>query len=278
MKKVVKHKLQSENEIALDFAQKVYIKFKDVIKAIVLFGSVAKKEETIKSDIDIIIFIDDCVINWDQELIAWYREELSKLLLKQPYNERLHINTVTLSVFWEELKSGEPLIINVLRYGEVLIDVGGFFDPLKVLLAKGKIKPTPEAVFTAMERAENSLMNSRKHILDAVEGFYWAMVDAAHALLMAEKITPQSPNFLSDLLIEQYVNTRRLDKKYVTWFKEVQDLAKKISYGDVRALDAHTIEDLHIKSEKFVATLRELTRILIRNEKIIKPEFKTISS
>ena len=202
MKKVVKHKLQSENEIALDFAQKVYIKFKDVIKAIVLFGSVAKKEETIKSDIDIIIFIDDCVINWDQELIAWYREELSKLLLKQPYNERLHINTVTLSVFWEELKSGEPLIINVLRYGEVLIDVGGFFDPLKVLLAKGKIKPTPEAVFTAMERAENSLMNSRKHILDAVEGFYWAMVDAAHALLMAEKITPQSPNFLSDLLIE----------------------------------------------------------------------------
>lgn len=277
MKKAVKHKPVSESEIALDFAQKAYTKFRDIVKAIVLFGSVAKREQTDNSDIDVIIFIDDCTVNWDQELIAWYREELSRLLLKQPYNERLHVNTVTLSVFWEELKAGEPLIINVLRYGEVLIDVGGFFDPLKVLLAKGKIKPSPEAVFNAMERAENSLLGSKKHILDAVEGFYWAMVDAAHAALMAERITPPSPNFLTDLLTEHYVNNRRLDKKFVTWFKEIQDLAKQISHGDIRALDAHTIEDIHVKSEKFVATLRELTKILIRNEKIIRPEFKTIS-
>ena len=37
----------------------------------------------------------------------------------------------------EEVRAGEPAVINMLRYGETLVDHGGFFNPLKVLLAKG---------------------------------------------------------------------------------------------------------------------------------------------
>src|SRR3989339_1263766 len=198
-------KLITDYQIAYDFAAKCYKKFRDVIKAIALFGSVPKKEATEKSDIDMIIIIDDCTINWDDELIAWYREELAKLLIAQNYKKEIHINTVTLTAFWDEVRAGEPLVINVLRYGEPLIDLGGFFDPLKVLLAKGKIRPSPEAIFTTMQRSGQHLIRANSNILNSIEGFYWAMVDASHAALMAINVIPPSPEHIADLLNETFV-------------------------------------------------------------------------
>ena len=159
-------------EIALDFATQTYKQFSEIIKTIVLFGSVSKQEAQKKSDIDIIILIDDCTIEWDQELISWYRTELAKLISKQRYKDKIHINTITLSTFWEELRAGEPLIINILRYGQTLIDFGGFFEPLKILLAKGRIRSTPEAVFTTMKRAPEHLIRSNASLLGTIEGFY----------------------------------------------------------------------------------------------------------
>src|SRR3990167_1526954 len=111
--------------------------------------------------IDIIIFVDDATIQWDDELIAWYREELQKIVANNKNRDKLHINTVTLTVFWDEFKSGEPVAINIVRYGKALIDFGGFFEPLKILLAKGKIKPSAEAVYNALRRAPFHLSRAK---------------------------------------------------------------------------------------------------------------------
>src|SRR3989344_2961784 len=219
VKKEVKIKLESDKDIALDFAGKVYQKFRDVVKAIAMFGSVPKNEAVPKSDVDIVIIIDDCTVNWDEELIAWYREELAKLMAAHKYKKELHVNTVTLTAFWEEVRAGEPLVINVLRYGEPLIDIGGFFDPLKVLLAKGKIRPSPEAIFTTMERSGQHLIRANSNILNSIEGFYWAMVDASHAALMATNVIPPSPEHIAEMLNETFVKEDTLDKKFVEWYE-----------------------------------------------------------
>ena len=107
--------LKTENEIAMDFAVKVSQKFNKIIKSVVLFGSTAKKDQTVGSDIDIVIIIDDASLAWDQELIAWYREELEKIIQRNPYKKSLHINTVKLSTWWEDLMKGDPTIINIIR-------------------------------------------------------------------------------------------------------------------------------------------------------------------
>ena len=146
--------------IAYDFATSTYKKFQQIIKSIVIFGSAAKDKKN-PNDIDIIIFLDDATIQWDEELIAWYREELTKIISKNPHKNRLHINTVTLSTFWEEFKNGEPVAINIVRYGKSLIDFGGFFEPLKMLLAKGKVKPSPEAIYNALRRAPHHLQRAK---------------------------------------------------------------------------------------------------------------------
>ena len=276
-KKIAVDKIEHERyDIAYDFATKVYKNFKEVVKSVVLFGSVPKKEAKAKSDIDLIVIIDDCTIEWDQELIAWYREELAKLIAKEKYAKDLHVNTVTLSTFWEELKAGEPLVINVLRYGEALIDFGGFFNPLKILLAKGRIRPSPEAVFTTMKRAPDHLGRARGAILGSVEGFYWATVDAAHAALMAVNEIPPSPEHVSEMLNEKFVNKKMLNKKYVDYYEEIRKIAKEIIHGDVTEVDGRKVDDLKNKAEEFVKVLRDLTMILIKHEKIIRVEKKFI--
>ena len=66
--------------------------------------------------------------------MAWYREELGKIITGNPYRKSLHVNTVKLSTWWDDMMKGDPVVINVLRYGDALIDFGGFFNPLKILL------------------------------------------------------------------------------------------------------------------------------------------------
>lgn len=275
-KKEVKDSLSTDYQIAYDFATKCYKKFRDIIKAIILFGSVPKKEATEKSDIDLVIIIDDCTVNWDEELIAWYREELARLLQSQNYKKEIHINTVTLTAFWEEVRAGEPLIINVIRYGEPLIDLGGFFDPLKILLAKGKIRPSPEAIFTTMERSGAHLGRANISLLNSVEGFYWAMVDASHAALMSKHITPPSPELIPELLKSTFVDKKILDKEYLDWFIETRKKAKAVLHGDIKKLSGKELEELQKKSENFVLRLNDLTKIFIKNEKIIRTEYKKV--
>ena len=267
-------KLQDEYEIAYDFATKAYKKFNEIIKSIVLFGSTAKQQQGPKSDIDIIIIVDDASIQWDQELIAWYREELGKIIATQKYKKELHINTVTLSVFWEELKNGEPVIINVLRYGQALIDFAGFFDPLKALLAKRKIRPTAEAIYTTLKRAPIHESRAKISVLNSIEGLYWAMVDSSHAALMAANQIPPSPEHIGEMLNELFVKKKKLDKKYITWYNEMYKLAHDIFHGDVNKIRG-TDYDLHAyRVDDFIKKMTDLTGKLIGSEKIIRIEEK----
>jgi len=203
-------KLKTERDIAMDFAVKAYKKFDKLIKSIVLFGSVAKRKIDSGSDIDIILILDDASVKWDQELTAWYRQELEGIMKVNPYKVDLHINTVKLTTWWSDLLRGDPVVLNILRYGEAMIDMAGFFNPLKYLLLEGKIKPTPEAIYSCLQRAPIHIARSRAAELGAVEGLYWSMVDSAHAALIAANVVPPSPEHIARELVENFVNQKRL--------------------------------------------------------------------
>ncbi len=257
-------KLVKERDIAMDFAGKVYKKFNEMIKSVVLFGSSAKQVSTSDSDVDIIIIIDDVAIQWDNELVAWYREELAKLIKQNPYKKSLHINTVKLSTWWQDLIRGDPIVVNILRYGDALIDFGGFFNPLKVLLKNGKIKSTPEAIYTLLQRAPTHLARANAALLGVVDGLYWACVDSAHAAIIAADITPASPEHISDVLKENFVNKKMLKDKFVNYYVEIHNLAKQIVHGKKVEIDGKYLDELRTKSEEFVSEMGELVDDLIK--------------
>lgn len=262
-KEVPSLKLKTEHDIAMDFAVKVYKKFDKMIKSIALFGSVAKQSAGPGSDIDIIIIIDDVSVKWDQELIAWYREELEKIIKSNPYKQSLHINTVKLSTWWEDLIRGDPTVINVLRYGEVMLDYGGFFEPLKYLLLEGKIKPSPEAIYVSLQRAPMNYTRSKQAQLSAVEGLFWAMVDSAHAALIAVNVLPPSPEHLALDLKEQFVSRGALKMKYVEWYRDLLVLHKKISHGQMTDLKGVEIDQWQERTREFLEVMTNLVRDIV---------------
>ena len=256
-------KLRKETDIAMDFATKIFKKFNKMVKSVILFGSTARQESVTGSDIDIIIILDDVTINWDQELIAWYRQELDKMLRINPYQKSLHINTVKLSTWWEDLMRGDPVVINILRYGEAMIDLAGFFEPLKYLLVKGKIKSTPEAIYSALQRAPVHIARSKFAELNAIEGLYWAMVDSAHAALIAANVPPASPEHVPADLKEIFVDTGRLKMKYVIWYRDLLMLHKKIAHGQLKNLRGIEIDMWQDRAEEFLEVMAKLVKDLI---------------
>ncbi len=264
LKQIPTLKLSNEHDIALDFATKAYKKFDKIIKSVILFGSSAKKTAVAGSDIDIIIIIDDVSIRWDQELIAWYREELEKVIKANPYSKELHINTVKLSTWWQDLMRGDPIVINVLRYGEAMIDMAGFFEPQKYLLLTGKIKSTPESIYSLLERAPTHLARSKASELGAIEGLYWCMVDAAHAALIAARVVPPSPEHVSVDLKEVFVDSKKLDSKYVGWYNELHVLHKKIMQGEIRDLKGAEIDVWQARTEDFLSTMVRIVKEIVQ--------------
>jgi len=256
--------LKTESEIAMDFATRVYKKFNKMIKSVILFGSSVKQTSTTGSDIDIIIILDDVSINWDQELIAWYREELDKLLRRNPYQKSLHINTIKLSTWWEDLMRGDPVVINVLRHGEAMIDLAGFFEPLKYLLIKGKIKSTPEAIYNCLQRAPQHILRSKVAELNSIEGLYWAMVDSAHAALIAADVPPASPEHVSIDLKDTFVNTGKLKMKYVLWYRDLLLLHKKITHGEINDLKGVEIDQWQERTTEFMKVMAQLVNEIIK--------------
>ena len=121
-----------DRDLARKFAKIVNAELGDLVSALVLFGSAARGSSNKSSDIDILIVTDDVHINMNKELVETYRIIIQKAVAKvNP--DRLHIQTLPLTTFWEYVRAGDPVAVNILRDGIALIDKG-FFDPLQLLL------------------------------------------------------------------------------------------------------------------------------------------------
>jgi len=256
-------KLKTDRDIALDFAQKIYQKFDKIIKSIILFGSTAKNTRTVGSDIDIVVIVDDAMIKFDEQLIAWYREELGTIVQLNPYKSELHINTIKLTTWWNDLNRGDPTILNIIRYGEAIIDFGGFFNPQKILLEQGRIKLTPESIYTALNRVPEHITRSKRAEIGAIEGCFWAMLDASQAALMAIKVLPPSPEHVPLLLKTNFVDKGLLKMKYVDWYRDLFELHKKIFHGDLNDLKGEIIDGWQGRSVEYFKVILKIIEQVI---------------
>ena len=84
------------------------------------------------------------------------------------------------------------------------------------------------------------------------------MVDSSQAALIAEKVAPASPEHISNDLKEIFVNTRRLNMKYVVWYRDLLVLHKKISHGEITDLKGVVIDDWQEKAKEFMNVMADL--------------------
>lgn len=255
-------KFANDQDIAVDFANKVYKHIGKPIKSIILFGSSAKGVSSQQSDIDIAIVIDDASIQWDDELISWYREEIGKLIKANPYVKSLHINTVRLTTWWNELIKGEPVVLNIIRWGVPLIDFGGFFTPLKSLMAQGKLKCSPEMIFITLGRAPAHMLRAKSAMFTALEAIYWAFVDSSHSALIAAKQSPPSPEHIPAMMREAFVEKGLLKSKYVDWFKDLYTLEHKALRGEMTDVKGADVQIWRERADEYVGEMAMVVKKL----------------
>ncbi|VVB76110.1 Uncharacterised protein [Candidatus Tiddalikarchaeum anstoanum] len=211
-------------DLALKFANRVYPEFSGVIKSVIFFGSGAVKKEH-RGDIDILIVFNDAEVVSDNNFKIYFQKQINESIMKT--SDKLHVNTVTLTVFWENLINGEPVVFNVLRDGIPIIDTG-FFSPLKVLLLKGRLRPSAEAILNLASRVETHKLKGLINLLSAAQELYLSALDASQSTLMAYGQVPPSPDKVPLML-----KGIKVDAKSVKLFVDLQKLFKKIEHRDL---------------------------------------------
>jgi uncharacterized protein (UPF0332 family)/predicted nucleotidyltransferase len=241
-------------DIAYDFAKKAYKEFGSFLKAIVLFGSVARRDKK-AGDIDILMIVDDVSVQLSEEMVEAYRVIVEKIISKT--SERLHITTLKFTNFWEYVRGGDPVGLNMLRGGMPLID-SGFFEPMQQLLLQGRIRPSNEAVMVYMNRAKKVTHNSRWHLMQATLDLYWAVIDAAHSAIMYSGELAPAPADVARTLDKLFVQKGLLEKKYVKRMEMFYDLSKKIVHGTIKRVDGKSYDSYSKKAYEFVERMRQL--------------------
>ncbi len=241
-------------ETARQFAKVMYKEFGNFIPCLVLFGSATQNTPSPKRDIDILIVLDDVRIKFTKELVETYRI-LTERAISQVEPKRLHVQSMKLTAFWEYMRAGDAVAINILRSGSALIDTG-FFDPLQALLDQGRIRPSDESVWTYFTMAPASLHRADQHLLTAVVDLYWAAVDAAHAALMAVGEIPPTPSHVADMLQEKLVNKYRLNSYCARTMGELYKLFKGITHRDIKSVSAKDYEKYRKMAGDFVKDMQ----------------------
>ena len=255
--------IKDDFETARRFAKNVYKEFQGLISVITVFGSTVTKKEN--RDIDMLIILDDVRIVLEQELIQTYRVIVEKAILDT--DPRIHVQTMRLTTFWEYIRAGDPVAINILRTSIALVDTG-FFDPLQALLDRGRIRPSQEAVYTYFTLAPKGIFRARDHVLGAVMDLYWATIDAAHAAIMAVGEVPPSPRLVPKILEEKLVKKGHLARRHVTAVQQLYDVSKRITNRELRSISGREYERYQKMADDFVMNVQNFLER--RNSKIGK--------
>lgn len=242
-------------KIARHFADKLKTELGDFLKGAVLFGSSSRREETVKSDIDLLVVTDDLSFHLTDALVEAYRVVVENIVRQT--SDKLHITSMTFTSFWEYAKAGDPVVVNILRDGVALYDTG-FFNPLQTLLKQGRIRPSEESVWRYFGRAPRTLINSRWHLLQAALDLYWAVIDAAHAALMRKNEIPPTPDHVADMLNKIFVKKKLLEARYVQTMHKFYKLSKMITHREIQKITGSEYENYMKEASEFVQRMKVL--------------------
>jgi len=244
-----------EFEIAKKFSEKIRQEMGPFLKAVVLFGSSARHQANPHSDIDVLVLIDDLTTLVTKDMADAYRIIVERCILD--VSRRLHVVTLRITTFWDYIRNGDPVGVNILRDGASLYDTG-FFEPLQILLQKGKIRPTKESVWAYFIKAPATINNARWHLMQATLDLYWAVIDAAHAALMSHDAIPPTPEHVADMLDELLVGKGLLEKKYSKMMREFYTRAKSIMHREVEEVAGRDFDGYLEDASAFVERMRSL--------------------
>jgi predicted nucleotidyltransferase/uncharacterized protein (UPF0332 family) len=250
---------------ARDFSKNLILEMKELVKSIVLFGSNTNDTNNKNSDIDIMIILDNVSVFVTPELREAYRIITNKL--SNEISSKFHIMTVNLTDLWDMARKGDPLLINILRYGTALFD-RDIIEPLQYLLEIGKIKPSKETAYNYIARSKTLHEETEKHVKEAILDLYYSIIDISHASLISVKITPTSPKEIPKTFKKTFKNNKKI-LKHSEIIEEFYTIAKSIEHHNKIEISGKLFDNLNKKALKTIKELESFCK-----ENLEKKEFE----
>ncbi len=244
-------------------------KFEKYVVSYVMVGSMVRGEATKTSDIDTFVVIDDTDVSrmTSQEL----KSKLTAIIwgmggeagLAAGVQNKLNVQIYLLTDMWDTIRNAHPVIFTMLRDGVPLYD-RGMFTPWQMLLKKGKVKSTPEAIDNYIKSGEQILDRIKYKLKEiAIEDFFWATCTPAQGALMLDGLEPPIPNNAARIFREHFVEKRKLvEEKYAKYLEENIALRKGLEHGTIKEVDAKVIDKHLTQSEEFLKRIGKLFKQL----------------
>lgn len=253
-------------DIANKFKDTVLKKYSKYVKAVVIFGSFTRKDFHEKSDIDLLVIIDDTIARFSPEMkmqfdddIYYIGKKISDNIVVQP--------AWTLTEFWEMARIGHPLLYTIVRDGWALYDTG-FFIPIRKLLEAGRIPTTLEAVEKFMETAPQKINRVETAKLYMIaEDLYYAMLNSSQAVLMYIGQNPPSPKHTPLDVKEHLVTPGLLEETYLKNLEDIIEFRKKVEHKEIKEITGPALDEHIKKTRQFVSRMEQLLLQLQKKKK-----------
>jgi hypothetical protein len=244
-------------EILKKFTKEVLKKYGPIVRSIVLFGSTARGESRMESDIDVFVIVDDTKSKISPHFKSQLEEDLEKIA--KSVNKNLSVQQpYLLTEFWAMVRDGHPIVFNFIREGIPVFDKD-IFLPIKRLLQMGEIRPSKEAVEKYIERGPKRIKRvENAKIFMVVEDCYYAMLESAQAVLMFLGRIPPRPTDAPETLRKTLVEMKFLADEDVKDLEEIIRIRKDVEHKVIKKMSGHDLDLWITKTKKFVKKMQNL--------------------
>jgi predicted nucleotidyltransferase len=218
------------------FTLEVKKHYGDIIKSVLIFGSVVRGDAKKTSDADVLVVLDDTATKTSEDL----DKVNSHLYLLAHELKDIHIQTHTLTEFWQWVRSGSPELVNFLRYGLPIYDTG-FIKPVQRMLEMGLIPPSEETISLKAKAANIRVKKVKLDIKSMIFELRYAAMDIIQAVVMHYyKAQPDYKDAFTYL--EKLKNEKGLEAEYIEKFKELDKLWKDIDHKVIEEATTQHLE------------------------------------
>jgi len=253
---------------ASKFSDAVVKKYGPLVKCVVTWGSIMRKEHTFKetSDIDCVVIVDDTHGELTDIQRAKVDDEVHEIANK--VDKRISVQPVWfLTEFWDMVRTQSPLAYSVLREGYALYDTG-FFIPLRKLYAQGKFPATIEAAYLKMEPVARRIQRVEMSKVHAVfDDLFYAMFESAQAVIMFLGHEPPGIRGSPDAVVKYLVAPGLLEEKYAKDMQKVVKFHKAVEHGEIKKIKGAELDRWISLSKRFVVRFNVLLKKLENDRK-----------
>jgi uncharacterized protein len=244
-------------EILKKFTKEVLKKYGPVVRSIVLFGSTARGESRMESDIDVFVIIDDTKNKITPSFKSKIEEDLDRIAKK--LNKNLSVQQpYLLTEFWAMVRDGHPIVFNFIREGVPVFDKD-IFLPIKRLLQMGEIRPSKEAVEKYIERGPKRIKRvENAKIYMVVEDCYYAMLESAQAVLMFLGRVPPRPSDAPKVLRKTLVEMKFVEESAVRDLEGIIRIRKEVEHKRIKKISGQEVDEWIRKTKSFVKRMQNL--------------------